>query len=408
MPDTVASSSSRVRNLGMGIRVPILKRYYGIDIWRAGLLSLGVFVHAAWLRGPDWMDLIPVISHHFRMEAFFMISGFLAKKSLDKSPENAWRVSRLTTLLMPLLIACIFLIPLTQRLLQTNQVIHAIGPDTASNILGDPVIHLWFLVNLAEFTIVLPIIIRCAQASPPRLLLVYERYNAYSDITKSIIIIAAMALTAILISIARGQVFGVLFSWIDLLQDNDPLWRRALYAPTILLRVSTDSPYYILFYAVGVLLASDSRFLSGMIGSTLVPLLVLFACFFIIATFYYYYGVSYVQDRVATRGDSLSRLFFCTKVFSSIATCMIIMRHAVTIKSVPQFTKYLVDSSYSVYLLHVTIMFLIIFYVSPIVHGSVILYVVVSALTLILSYAVHALIVKRFWLTRFLLNGKKS
>lgn len=131
-----------------------IQRLYGLDAWRALLLSLGPVFHAALIGAdmyglPDskWLGSIATVLHSFRMEAFFVISGFLMAYRSNVA-SLAWLRLRSRQLALPLLTCWITVLPLSRLFAAWRG-----GPGTGWSPL-DPV-HLWFLVTLLAITPVL-------------------------------------------------------------------------------------------------------------------------------------------------------------------------------------------------------------------------------------------------------------
>ena len=99
---------------------PAPRYYYGLDELRAALMLIGVFWHAAAVLSPfaafvyaspyhRSMALYAAIypEHLFRMEAFFLVSGFLSQMTLARKPKTVFWRARLKRVLIPLLLGCL-------------------------------------------------------------------------------------------------------------------------------------------------------------------------------------------------------------------------------------------------------------------------------------------------------------
>ena len=124
-------------------------RIHGIDTWRAGLLLIGPVIHAAdLLSGMSgrvlWLDLIGQVSRLFRMEAFFVLSGFLAAAAQQRRGED-WLKLRVAQLAIPLVTIWIIVLPLAFL---------ATARATGGRFvwLPDDPLHLWFLATLVILT----------------------------------------------------------------------------------------------------------------------------------------------------------------------------------------------------------------------------------------------------------------
>ena len=100
------------------------ERFHALDATRAFALLLGVVFHIAWFYTPfpvqtpvkdvsanDGLGWLFVASHTFRMQLFFLIAGFFGRLVLQKRGMGVFLKNRAKRILIPLLVAWIFLIP---------------------------------------------------------------------------------------------------------------------------------------------------------------------------------------------------------------------------------------------------------------------------------------------------------
>ncbi len=141
------------------IAAPAPRYFHGLDELRAALMLIGVFWHAAAVLSPfaafvyaspyhQSMALYASIypEHLFRMEAFFMVSGFLAQMTLTRKDKQVFWRARLKRVLVPLLLGC----------LGVNFVLQVFGSifmdyQWAHYDLWRWVMHGWFLICLMVF-----------------------------------------------------------------------------------------------------------------------------------------------------------------------------------------------------------------------------------------------------------------
>ena len=141
------------------IAAPAPRYFHGLDELRAALMLIGVFWHAAAVLSPfaafvyaspyhQSMALYASIypEHLFRMEAFFMVSGFLAQMTLARKDKQVFWRARLKRVLVPLLLGC----------LGVNFVLQVFGSifmdyQWAHYDLWRWVMHGWFLMCLMVF-----------------------------------------------------------------------------------------------------------------------------------------------------------------------------------------------------------------------------------------------------------------
>lgn len=155
-------------------------RYHGLDAVRSAALIIGIFHHgvesmisyAKW----DWitqdtqnsltLDIFFYISHVFRMQAFFLLSGFFAHYLLCKMGNGAFVINRAKRLMLPFLIFWPMLYLVTYRIWVWGlKYVHHYSEAEAISKLPDymvwakgfPLMHLWFLYFLILFcTCIIP------------------------------------------------------------------------------------------------------------------------------------------------------------------------------------------------------------------------------------------------------------
>jgi len=143
------------------------KRIYFLDSMRAILMMLGVVLHSAQVFNPKqgWIiyssETIPMtetlvnIIHLFRMPAFFIVSGYFAVFTLRKYGVGKFLKVRILRILIPLLITAITLNSLQTYLLTKTGWIEF---EPLSYLVdGGWVSHLWFLINLIIYFLLLSI-----------------------------------------------------------------------------------------------------------------------------------------------------------------------------------------------------------------------------------------------------------
>ncbi|MGV3345713.1 acyltransferase family protein [Enterobacteriaceae bacterium LUAb1] len=126
-------------------------RAYGLDLLRAILILIGIPYHTGLLLGDmTWVynsinhksiiiPLLSEISHFFRMQVFFFISGYFCHLVVEKKGGDFFWKSRINKVLVPLLTATL-LVTLPQAWL-----IYHVSSD---HHVGSVVSHLWFLYCL--------------------------------------------------------------------------------------------------------------------------------------------------------------------------------------------------------------------------------------------------------------------
>ena len=161
-------------------------RYHYMDNLRATAMLLGVFFHAAlayipgmqnfWLSSsPDNSVAIEVVSwfsHLFRMPLFFLIAGFFAAYLMGKRGTGGFLKNRGLRILLPLVI----FLPITwiamfapvgwalENIENPSPMLGVIGWMIANPDMAPPQqfssVHLWFLLNLVYFCLAYALIAR--------------------------------------------------------------------------------------------------------------------------------------------------------------------------------------------------------------------------------------------------------
>jgi peptidoglycan/LPS O-acetylase OafA/YrhL len=166
------------------------RRYYGLDALRGGMMMLGIVLHSAemYLAAPPptfppmidrhtsvVCDLLFHFIHQFRMPTFFVLAGFFAALLVERRGLRETYKNRAARVLAPLAAALVTILPLTVLLmldfgLAANFGVHRLVPDLALlekfgaliHAAGFPSrkpspAHLWFLLYLLYFYLLLPL-----------------------------------------------------------------------------------------------------------------------------------------------------------------------------------------------------------------------------------------------------------
>ena len=164
------------------------RRYYGLDALRGSMMLLGIVLHAAtfYLAAPPphvpiqtdpnkslVMDVIFDLIHAFRMPCFFVLAGFFTALLVEKrGPMGAWR-NRLARIGGPLVLGILTLLPIVLLFALDFAVAVQLGKWAVLPELRDiqelqrrsiargmpqgmPLMHLWFLLYLLYFYLLIP------------------------------------------------------------------------------------------------------------------------------------------------------------------------------------------------------------------------------------------------------------
>ena len=103
----------------------MIQRLHSLDSMRAILMLIGVYFHVAhaytdepnfWSRNPEsvsaFFSLFNVITHYFRMHAFFLIAGFFGALLYERKGGKEILKNRFKRLNLPLLVYVVALFTL--------------------------------------------------------------------------------------------------------------------------------------------------------------------------------------------------------------------------------------------------------------------------------------------------------
>ncbi len=165
------------------------RRYYGLDALRGGMMMLGIVVHAAvfYMAAPAphmplatdpnkslVMDAVVDFIHIFRMPTFFVLEGFFTALRVEKRGVAGALRNRTPPIAPPMAAAFFTLLPVcllftldftlsvrygVRDLLPARQDLERLGRDmrAAGAPEGVPVMHLWFLLYLCYFYLLIPL-----------------------------------------------------------------------------------------------------------------------------------------------------------------------------------------------------------------------------------------------------------
>lgn len=131
--------------------------FFGLDTLRASLMLIGVFWHTVSVLSPlgnfvyaSELHRSPILyaliypEHIFRMEAFFLVSGFLSRMVLTRRDKRHFLSARLKRVLLPLLLGCFAL----NLMLQMAGAVWLPRFEWRHFDLWRLVMHGWFLITL--------------------------------------------------------------------------------------------------------------------------------------------------------------------------------------------------------------------------------------------------------------------
>jgi glucan biosynthesis protein C len=150
-------------------------RIHHLDAVRCFCMLFGLMVHGATIGDGPFFEAVKTASDHFRMAAFFLVSGFFSAMVASRQPVQSFILNRSRLVLVPLLAGLLLLNPITNWLIHWfhgNQMSFAeylrggwrqpVAPPAQSNWH----LHLWFLFSLFVYALLTPMLSALARSRP--------------------------------------------------------------------------------------------------------------------------------------------------------------------------------------------------------------------------------------------------
>jgi len=128
------------RNIGLDLLRPILMLFG--PIYHASLMMGTGWVYQADYQDSEWIKNIFSITHPFRMELFFLISGYLSALVLDRKGINYYKESRKRYIFIPTISSMVII--LTIALLINYYILGYFNFNFQ---------HIWFMISLSMISI---------------------------------------------------------------------------------------------------------------------------------------------------------------------------------------------------------------------------------------------------------------
>lgn len=334
-------------------------------------MALGAFYHTALIYNENivWrvsseqssglLQFISATIHEFRMEAFFLISGFFFLLLFEKQQDSFLR-QRLQRVIIPLIV-CGLTLNILMNFLSYNLSID--WSLTGYFLNGVWLGHLWFLGNLATYFVVFFIILKLAPPLP--------------TLSRRAVIVLLFLFTPVLSIGLKWLVSD--FNNVHFLFFTPAKW---IY----------QAPYFllgILFYR------SQASFLQLFTKRGLSLALVLLALLKIIKREMALSGWDYSIT------SSIDELTTPLLVYSVLGFFLIFLNKS------SRAVRAMSDSSYTVYLLHQPLIIVIysLIYSANLGFNIYLEYILIVALSLSIPFAFHVYIVKHIAIFKLLLNG---
>jgi len=384
------------------------RRYYGFDALRGGMMMLGILLHGAtfYLASPPptmpmladrntsyLMDLVFHFIHSFRMPVFFVMAGFFASLLVEKRGQWGTLKNRAARVLAPLVVALFTVLPLTlilviSFLVSVRYGTHDLIPErsAARGLLLELVaknpeaarpspMHLWFLIYLCYFYLLIPVAERLSKAVKTR----GERWSASAG--SAWVFFGLCALTAALLWPFRGG------------QVHEGFLYFTPHLPSLL--------YYGAFFLLGYVLNGAAWIRHLRLGHPGVYLAVGLASFPV---------AIYVSDI----DQHLLPFAADVHLFSVLinALCTWAWIYFFTAAALKYFDRpsswalYVSQSSYWVFLVHMPLLGFICWAMAPQDWPAPIKFAIAVSFTTVCAFASYHYLVQRSWISAFL-NGRR-
>lgn len=372
------------------------RRLYYLDALRSACMLYGVFVHTGAFLGPDGLPWIGKASSYFRMDVFFVVSGFLVAAVAGRTGVATVLRRRSVALLVPLATVAILVNPLTCWLIHLR---HA-GPMPLGQFLfaggwREPTgahaswhLHLWFLASLWIFVMLFPLVAHLGAVAAVRRGL--DRVGGMpADVA-----IPLVAVTVAGAVVALRVVFTLLVE--PLVADTPLDW--VIFATLL----------YLPYFALGVLLDASRPLFELMHRVSLAGL----ALGLLLVAANARFGADLAAAVAGLAGGDAGRIAgtVATTVASNVLTVAIVAAMlGVARRLVPTgngLVTRLVDSIYTVYLLHYVLIYALGLLLLRLVPAGPVYYLLLSPVVIVLLVAFHRRVVARSHVLRLLLNGR--
>lgn len=357
------------------------QRFFHLDALRASLMFWGILVHASTVAKEPVFRAMAEASGLVRMEAFFVISGFLAYMLLKKYGAVVTVKKRLVAIGLPFVTALILLNPLTNWLVHNyhNSPISfgAFLDGARVEPVAGPInwhLHLWFLVALFVYSMLAPVIERTVDAG---LRIFGQKWPLKSG-------------ELIFLAMAAAVVAGCIWARVVFEYALEP------WLPDSLDFVTRSVGNYLPFYALGMLLFAAPR---------------------LRAVFSQVHWIQTVASCVLLAGaqklpDSVPNLIGETLVLAAqtyVAICLSGLLFWVAekwVSSESRTARSLSESAYTVYLFHFLVLYLCAFALRGLVANHLALLCLISVATFAITLCIQHFVIRKVPLLELLFNGK--
>ena len=363
-------------------------RIYYMDSLRSVLIIMGIFLHAANVYHVDgsWMisdpeqhvvfNYLTQFIHLFRMPAFFILSGYFSLVIYQRYGVKKYFRYRLRQIIIPVLVIGLVVNSLQGVMLYYGESSIFNGRSFADGYLfsGAWISHLWFLVFLLIFIILLglimPILDRSTISTTDRAADYFREHKAWVIFLFPIYFVVVKAAATVLPGLFQRNFYG--------------FWAVDLF-------------FYAYYFAFGVLLRRHEGMLESMVGRyNRLAIVVALLCWGGLTLI----GTNSLPGRIVE--------IYAQNLLSVILIFLIWRFFQRFFNKPSRWIEGLSKSCYSIYLFHhiLIIGFGLLFV--PLAVSPVIKFVLVTVLTLVITTSFHFGVVEKFAAARLLFNGKKT
>lgn len=340
-------------------------RYDGLDFARAVFILMGVFFHSSLIYGEEgawrvfsavtseYFDIIPAVTTKFRMESFYLLSGFFFAMLIARGRSNLL-TDRVITIGVPLLVVGLTL----------NTAMNSISFNRDYEfgwtyfLYGQWLGHLWFIGNLIVYYLLLYVPIK--NLLDPQL-----EFN--NKLKVLIVILTPVFATLMKVVVAKSAFIFITF-------------------------------HHLLYYLPYFLLGSFAYKYKGEFFALLKPkiFVALFFCYVLLFVSFCFF---FSNEKLQQGFEHLIRIM---AIISAIGFLNYV-------GSKPnKFIREVVSSSFTIFLLHQpVIIFAFVFLLFKSDLGILYGFLLISMLGVFMPYFFHKIVVERSRVASFLFNGKR-
>ena len=363
---------------------------------RGCFLILGILVHAATVEHHWSFGLMTQFSELFRMEGFFLLSGYLAAMTMAQQNTKIFLIRSLW-LAAPLCFTLVFINPITNALAAQY---HNYGVPfetvfmlfwSTDEILNGPMnwyLHLWCFILLILYAMLHPAINGLYQACQLMLKQLPEKLRRYqTQIVVFLLPLSLLLFFHLLVSVLNNQIIEEVNLNIEiyyLVKEffiNLPFYLLGYFLfrhQAILHYLSKIKFSYVIFAS---LLLGFSHFISRTPG----------------------FNQSITETAKALQVLSIFSQFFFAIIFSGYLLTLWLKY----IAHFKQFAVSLSKAAFSIYFLQYFVIYILAISLNGWFDNLVYQYIVIVLLTFAITYFVHSQIINHFKITRLLLDNKQ-